>query len=68
VMDAMQELFVRIGLLNPDGTPSAAFMKAQAEERGTYASQHPVEQQGIWTPDGATPTGSGASSKLWVPD
>jgi len=62
VMNALQELFVRIGMLNPDGTPSAAFMQAQA------AQQAEEQEQKIWTPDGSTPSGSAASSKLWVPD
>jgi len=61
VMDAMQELFVRIGLLNPDGTPSAAFVKAQAAQRAE-------EHQSIWTPDGTASPGSASPSKLWVPD
>ena len=60
VMNALQELFVRIGMLNPDGTPSAALMQAQAEQR--------TENQKLWTPEGNAPTGSVASSKLWVPD
>jgi len=62
VMNALQELFVRIGMLNPDGTPSAAFVQAQA------AQQAEEQEQKIWTPDGSAPTGSPASSKLWVPD
>jgi len=62
VMNALQELFVRIGMLNPDGTPSAAFKQAQA------AQQAEEQEQKIWTPDGSTPAGSGGASKLWVPD
>jgi hypothetical protein len=62
VMNALQELFVRIGMLNPDGTPSAAFMQAQS------AQQTEKQEQTIWTPEGEAPAGSAASSKLWVPD
>jgi len=62
VMSALQELFVRIGMLNPDGTPSAAFMQAQATQQAAE------QEQKIWTPDGSAPAGSAASSKLWVPD
>ena len=66
VMEAMQELFVRIGLLNPDGTPSAAFMRAQAQERGGISPS--VEPQSIWTPDSAAPMDVTGTSKLWVPE
>ena len=62
VMQALQELFVQLGILNPDGSPSAAMMRSQTE-----SAQESVNPQ-IWTPDGSTSTGSAASSKLWVPD
>jgi len=58
VMNALRELFVRIGMMNPDGSPSAAAMQAESQE----------EEQRIWTPDSGAPAGSTASSKLWVPD
>ena len=64
VMNALQELFIRIGMLNPDGTPSAALAQAQVEQR--------TENQKLWTPGSSAPTGSATSSatpsKLWVPD
>jgi len=60
VMNALQELFVQIGLVNPDGTPTAAALHADAE--------HKAEEQAIWTPDGNTSPGSAGASKLWVPD
>jgi len=62
VMDALQQLFVRMGMLNPDGTPTAAMLQTRAA-----AAQQSADQK-IWTPDGSTPAGSTASSKLWVPD
>jgi hypothetical protein len=60
VMQSLQQLFVQLGLFNPDGTPSAALMRMQAEKQ--------AEEPKIWTPDGGTPVGSAAPSKLWVPD
>ena len=63
VMQSLQELFVRLGMFNPDGTPSAAWTQALAG-----AGSQPAEQQAIWTPDAAAPAGGAAPSKLWVPD
>ena len=60
VMDALHELFVRIGMLNPDGTPSAAFLQTQAEQQAA--------EQKLWTPESNAPAGSDSPSKLWVPD
>jgi len=60
VMEALHELFVRLGVVNPDGTPSAAMIRTQQKQR--------QEEQKIWTPDGDASAGSAASSKLWVPD
>jgi hypothetical protein len=63
VMQALQHLFVQLGFLNPDGTPTAA-MKRRAET--ATASPAP---NGLWTPDagaGAAPAEGG--SKLWTPD
>ena len=62
VMQSLQELFMQLGLLNPDGTPSAATL--QAAEQRRQSSEH----QALWTPDGGTAMGPAASSKLWVPD
>jgi len=63
VMGALQELFVRMGVLNPDGTPSAAFVQSQAA-----AAHEPTSHQGLWTPGGSESSGAAATSKLWVPD
>ena len=60
VMEALQKLFVRMGLFNSDGTPSAALLQAKRQPQ-------PEEQQ-IWTPDGSASSGSGTPPKLWVPD
>ena len=60
VMDALHELFIRIGLLNPDGTLPTASAQAQSRQQ--------TEEPKIWTPDGSTSAGSAAPPKLWVPD
>ena len=60
VMEALQDLFIRIGLLNPDGTPSAAMAQAQSRQQ--------TEEPKIWTPDGSTSSGGAQPAKLWVPD
>ena len=62
VMRSLQELFVQLGLMNPDGTPSAAASRMMAEK-----AAQPAEPT-IWTPDSAAPAGNAAASKLWVPD
>ena len=62
VMQSLQQLFVQLGMLNPDGTPSAALLQAQAE------SAKQSEKQTLWTSDGGTSTGSANASKLWIPD
>ena len=65
VMGSLQELFIQLGMFNPDGTPSPAFLQSQAR----YESQSQSEEQKIWTPDGAAVSGgSAAPSKLWVPE
>ena len=63
VMGALQELFVRLGMLNPDGTPSAAWTQAQMQRE-----EGQLEGQKIWTPDSEIPGGGATLSKLWVPD
>ena len=60
IMDALQKLFMQLGMLNPDGTPSPALRQAQMQRQS--------EERAIWTPDGSASSGSGAPSKLWVPD
>lgn len=61
IMQALQHLFIRLGLLNPDGTPTVMAGGAPAEP--------PAESGGLWTPDSAMPPVSeGGASKLWTPD
>ncbi len=67
VMQALQHLFVQLGFLNPDGTPTAA-MRYRAEAATASPEMAP---EGIWTPGGAvTPSAapSEGGSKLWTPD
>lgn len=60
VMESLFRLFVQLGILGPNGAFSDEFLQIQAEQK--------AEEQKIWTPDGGTPPGSAAASKLWVPD
>jgi hypothetical protein len=60
VMQSLQQLFIQLGLFNPDGTPSAALLRMQADKQ--------TEEPKIWTPDGGASAGSAAASKLWMPD
>jgi hypothetical protein len=61
VMQALQQLFVELGMLNPDGTP-AAMMQQEA-------AAAPASTPGIWTPDASGAAGANSSgSKLWTPD
>ncbi len=62
VMQALQHLFVQLGLLNPDGTPSAAMQR-----RAEAATASPAASGGLWTPDTAAAPSDG-DSKLWTPD
>lgn len=62
VMEALNNLLVRMGVLNPDGTPSAAVRQAQGQ-RGEAPAPG-----GLWTPEGETGAPSGGASKLWTPD
>ena len=59
VMQALNNLFIRLGLVNPDGTPTARALRSQEPQQSEPAA-------GLWTPDAAAPTGN--ASKLWVPD
>ena len=63
VMQSLHELFVQMGMFNPDGTPSAALMQAQEERRVNGPAD-----QAIWTPDGGAASGGAGASKLWVPE
>lgn len=72
-MQMLQELFVGLGLMNPDGTPRGPQQAAPAPP-GTQAVQAPGTSQpaprpesALWTPDGEAPKQSGGS-KLWTPD
>jgi len=61
VMQALNNLFVRLGLINPDGTPTARALRPQeAQQSGSVA--------GLWTPDAEAGLPVGNTSKLWVPD
>ena len=61
VMQALNNFFVQLGLLNPDGTPTARSQRLQG-------SSHSAPAGGLWTPDAEVGVPPGNSSKLWTPD
>jgi tetratricopeptide (TPR) repeat protein len=61
VMQALNNLFVRLGLINPDGTATARAMQARELQQAEPAS-------GLWTPDAETGVPARNTSKLWTPD
>ena len=65
VMQALHHLFVQLGFMNPDGTPTAA-MSRRAEAAEMLADAAPTAKEGLWTPDSAASSDGG--SKLWTPD
>jgi hypothetical protein len=60
VMQALHKMFVQLGFINPDGTPSAAMTPSLQAEAA-------VQPAGLWTPDAQTPA-AGGGTKLWTPD
>ncbi len=67
VNERLMQLLVRIGILNPDGTPGPAAMAAQQRaamaRAGEPASQ--AEAGKLWTPESET---GGSGGKLWTPE
>ncbi|MGA2256934.1 MAG: hypothetical protein ABSG53_19960 [Thermoguttaceae bacterium] len=60
VAQALTQMLINIGLLNPDGTPVAAPGRRTAAEVGPRAS----EPSKLWTPDSES---AGSGGKLWTP-
>ena len=68
VMAAMQSLFVQMGLLNQDGTPTA-FARQQPRQRPAAPGQAAPNQAGsAFESAPEPPSNPGGGSKLWVPD
>ncbi len=81
-MRVLQELFVNLGLMNPDGTmrvpgpagsaptaPPGAVSGSMSGAAGMAAKASSPPSDGLWTPDGGGSSGGGGSaSKLWTPD
>ncbi|MDR3234007.1 MAG: hypothetical protein LBT46_10165 [Planctomycetaceae bacterium] len=66
VMQALRDLYVQLGVLNPDGTVSAAtqqmtVQKAAAVPEGTQST-------GLWTPEQTVSANTAGGSTLWVPE
>ena len=67
VMGAMQSLFVQMGLINPDGTPTA-FARQQPRPRPTAMESTSSQSDSPFSPTPEPPENPGGASKLWVPD
>ncbi len=72
VRERLMELLVRMGLINPDGSPGPTAMAAQQRSEMARAAGHggvgttpPAEAGKLWTPESETGSGGG---KLWTPD
>ncbi|MDR1962220.1 MAG: hypothetical protein LBQ50_00375 [Planctomycetaceae bacterium] len=59
VMQALQNIFIQLGMMNPDGTPTTWLQELQSENVT-------IKPDGIWTPE--TITKNNRTSKLWTPE
>ncbi|MDR1269821.1 MAG: hypothetical protein LBK82_09880, partial [Planctomycetaceae bacterium] len=59
VMLALQNIFIQLGILKPDGTPNDAIMQNMPQNA-------PLQTDGIWTPE--TVEKNSNSTKLWTPE
>ena len=62
VLQALNNLFVQLGLINPDGTPTVRTRQLREAQKAEAAAG------GLWTPDSETGISAGNTSKLWTPD
>jgi len=68
-MMAMQQLFIQLGLINPDGTPTEFARRAPRRQAvAPTPDQQPARESKLWTPDGSSDSSGGGSSGLWTPD
>ncbi|MGL4594174.1 MAG: tetratricopeptide repeat protein [Thermoguttaceae bacterium] len=67
VMMLLQQMFVQLGLLNPDGTPTLQVQQSAARTR-TMNEIDGESHNKIWTPEGSDAPASGKTSALWTPD
>jgi hypothetical protein len=58
-MLALQNIFIQLGILKPDGTPNEAIMQNMPQNA-------PPQTDGIWTPETAEKNSS--RTKLWTPE
>jgi len=80
VMQGFMQLLVRLGIINPDGSPAQRppdvdQLHAASEPQGPFAGGPPPQPPqggggGIWTPDGPPPPPSegGGGGGIWTPD
>jgi len=62
VMQAVNSLFVQLGLINPDGTPTVRTRQLREAPKAESTAT------GLWTPDSEAGIPVGNTSKLWTPD
>jgi hypothetical protein len=62
VADALRNLLIQMGVMQPDGTPSPEMM---AQQPGPPETEPPAEEGKLWTPGSDEP---GGEKKLWTPD
>ncbi|MDR3109112.1 MAG: hypothetical protein LBU65_05415 [Planctomycetaceae bacterium] len=65
-MRLLQETLIKLGLMNPDGTPRNVSAREFAGEQHLATKQPTATTGGLWTPDGDAPKSGGG--KLWTPD
>lgn len=66
VAQALHQLFVQMGVIKPDGTPTDAAMQHQQAQQGVAPGDQATE--GLWTPDGGpAPADDKDKPSIWVP-
>ena len=66
IAQAMMNLLMRSGLINPDGSPRMAAPSATPAAVGEAPAAS--ESQKIWTPDGDSQAAGGEKKAIWTPD
>jgi hypothetical protein len=64
IAEMMYSKLMRLGLINPDGTPRFA---APPSAGAVPELQPSSAAGGLWSPEGAAPASKGEGSKLWLP-
>jgi hypothetical protein len=64
IAEMLYSKLMRLGLINPDGTPRFA---APAAASAVPELQPSSSASGLWSPDGPAPSAKSEPSKLWLP-